>query len=89
MAQRRTDRAVSLLRDIAREQSNAAPPGYEHYGVDWSRLHPKMRGVVCRFADVLRETRENELALLKLGTIDSIRGLTAELKRLIRDDGIR
>ena len=63
MAQRRTDRAVSQLRELAREQSSVplpadAPPfGYELSldGVDWSRLSPSMRAVVLAFADALRE----------------------------------
>ena len=81
MAARRTDRTVAGLRDLARAQSNAAPPGYEHYGVDWGKLTPRMRAVVCAFADVLKEVREHEVDLLRLGTVDRIRALTAELRR--------
>ena len=36
MAQRRTDRAVDELRDLARAQSCAPPPGYELLGVNAS-----------------------------------------------------
>ena len=78
MVRRRTDRAMGRLREIARTQSASPPLGYEHYNVDWSKLHPKMRGVVCMFADALKEVREHELDLLKL-TVDCHRAMFTEL----------
>ena len=87
MAPRRTDRAMGRLREIAREQSStpppacAAPSGYEHLaGVDWGELDPETRDRVCRLADALREAREHEIDILKLGTVDHVRALTAELR---------
>lgn len=44
-----------------------------------------MRIVVCVFADKLREFREDELELLRLGTVDHIKALSVELGRLVAD----
>ena len=85
MAPRRTDREVSRLREIARAQSTSPPLGYERYNINWSRLSPSMRIVVCVFADKLREFREDELELLRLGTVDHIKALSVELGRLVAD----
>ena len=82
---RRTDKAVAGLRELARAQSNAPPPGFENYGIDWSTLTPKEKFIVMLFAAALREIRENELALLRLGTVDYFRGAIAELRRQAHD----
>ena len=77
-----TDRAMSQLRALARTPTSP-PLGYERYNIDWSRLSPPMRIAVCIFADKLREFREDESELLRLGTVDHIRAVTAELRRQI------
>ena len=82
MARRRTDRAVEELRDVARgKATSSAPPGHEEYDVDWSRLTAAEAAVVCAFADALREIREMELDLLRIGTVDYVRAMCAELRR--------
>lgn len=100
MVQRRTDREVGRLREIASKRSKAptelsrpnrsagCPPGYEHYNIDWGRLSPKMRVTVQRFADVLREIREHQIDLLKL-TVDSNRATITELQILTSGDAMR
>ncbi len=52
-----------------------APPGYEAYNIDWSKLTPAMVAVICAFADALREIRENEIALLRLSTVDYLKAM--------------
>ena len=92
---RRTDRAVSRLREIAGKRSKAepsrpagsselCPPGYEAYGIDWSKLSPDLRRVVCRFADVLREIRQREVDLLKLA-VDCNRAIITELQVMMSE----
>jgi hypothetical protein len=86
MAQRRrTDEAVEQLRGLTRDATarelSAPPPGYEQYHIDWSRLTPGQAAIVCAFADALREIREMELDLLRIGTVDYVRAMCAELRR--------
>ena len=79
MTRRRTDRAVSQLRDIASVRVRSS----EADGVDpltWDRLTPAERVVVRVFAEALREIWGFEEDLLRLGE-EHIRGLTAELSR--------
>ena len=75
---RRTARAMSRLRAIAREQSDAAPPPPP----DLSRLSSSDRAAVSFFARELRSIRAEEAELLRLGTCDLFRALTRELRRL-------
>ena len=96
--QRKTDRAVNRLREIAQKRSSSetsttepsrpagpnelCPPGYEHYGVDWGKLSPEEQVAVQWFAAILREIREREVDLLKLA-VDCNRATITELQMMI------
>ncbi len=59
-----------------------APPGYEAYNIDWSKLTPAMVAVICAFADALREIRENEIALLRLSVVDRLKLMCDTMREL-------
>ena len=63
-------------------RAGRAPLGYEAYNVDWDSLTPAQIKIVCVFAHALREIRQNELALLRMSTVDLIRAMCDALREL-------
>ena len=76
---RPTDEAVAGLRELARVPS-VPPPGVDD--ATWNKLTPRMKVVVRAFSGALREIREHQLDLLRLGTVDYFQGMAAELRKL-------